>query len=358
MTRSSSPSSACPSAASLGCVALALLVAASLGGCGKKADEAAAKPATDEAATANAEAPGADKQAAAGEAAKGPVRPKAAVGADEKAADKAAKAEQPAPVEAPPAAAEAKRKLDPRRNAFGLQPTKAEVEAGDRVFVLTRGRDRSYTDPKAVYHLYAHDVASVDGAVVTLKELAGGTFKVAGNFVVKAGTADAKVLKRGAPVLAEWASSLKHAVVLNVDGDKVRVRYTDLPAQWGEDKTTATRSLREVTPRRDGLAPGNFAIANDGGMRQQVLLVSKNGDNWLVQRFAGRVAIVAEKDLTPLPVDPKLKRGAKVLAPWVGVFYEAKVTAVDGARVTVKLSDKGVYDKPIVTALGQVLPKD
>ena len=113
-------------------------------------------------------------------------------------------------------------------NAWQLPSRPADVNNGDRVYVLTRGRDRTYTDPAAVYQLYAYDVAAVHGEKVTLQELGGGRFTVSGLFVIPSG-AKLKSLRKGDMVLAEWASSLKHAIITGLDGDKVTVRYTDLP---------------------------------------------------------------------------------------------------------------------------------
>jgi hypothetical protein len=226
------------------------------------------------------------------------------------------------------------------------------------VFVLTQGKIRTYADTNAIYHLFAHEMGPVKGDVMTIRELGGGEFQVTGLFVVPAGVAKIDDLKPGDMVLAEWASSLKHATVTKLEApDKVHVRYTDLPDTWGDDKITAVKGLREVTKQQEGLQPGNWAIAKHDERQVQVLLVQDAQDRWLAKMFNGRVALFAKADLTPLPLSPKLKPGQAVLVPWVGMYYPGKVKKVAGARVEVLAEGIATKD-PVVTSLGQVLPVD
>lgn len=312
----------------LAAVALAL---ASLAACGKKpaptAQPATAPPAAD---TTEAKAPAATPP----EAATPTPAPQAATATDAK----------------PEAAPD----NNPTQNGWNLPARGTSAKEGDRVFVLTRGKDRSYSDAGAVYHLFAHDLGEVRGDVMTVKELDGGSFQVTGLFVVPAG-AKAEALQVGDMVLAEWASSLNHAVVTKLDGDKIHVRYTDLPDTWKEDQITAVKAPREVTKQQEGLHPGNFAVALEDGRPIQVLLVADSGDKWLVRRFAKRMAVFAKSDLKPIPLKPPLKPGQLVQAPWVGMMYKAKVKKVTGTRVEV-LIDGIATKEPVVTSLGQVVP--
>lgn len=279
------------------------------------------------------------------------------------AAPGAAKAAEAAPAAAPAAAAAEAPKVvenDPLKNGWSLPPRGSAAKEGDRAYVLTQGKDRSYGSTTAVYHLFAHDVGEVKGEVITIKELGGGSFKVTGLFVIPAGAQAATELKVGDMVLAEWASSLKHATVTKIEGDKITVRYTDLPDSWTDDKIIAQKTAREVTKQKEGLQPGSFAIAQDEGRAREVLLVSESGDKWLVRRFEGRVTTFATKDLTALPLKPALKAGQTVLVPWVGVMYKGKVKKVTGTRVEVMVDGIATKD-PVVTSLGQVatdVPKD
>jgi hypothetical protein len=142
-------------------------------------------------------------------------------------------------------------------------------------------------------------------------------------------------------------------MVQKVDGDKITVRYTDLPDSWSEDKLVAVKTPREVTKQKEGLAPGNFAVAQDDGRAVIVLLVSENGDKWLARKFSGRVATFAKDDLQPIPLKPTLKTGQTVVVPYVGMMYQGKVKKVTGTRVEVAI-DQGVSKEPVVSSFGQV----
>lgn len=270
------------------------------------------------------------------------------------AAAKPAEAVAPAapatPVEAAAAATPAD---DPLKNGWNLTPHATVAKEGDRIFLLTQGKDRSHTNPTAIYQLFAHDLGEVKGDIATIKELDGSSFQVGGQYIIPAGLKAASDVKAGDMVLAEWASSLKHAIVQKVDGDKITVRYTDLPDSWSEDKLVAVKTPKEVTKQVEGLAPGNFAVAKDDGRQVIVLLVSENGDKWLARKFSGRVATFPKDELQPIPLKPSLKVGQQVVVPYVGMMYQGKVKKVSGTRVEVAI-DQGVSKEPIVSSLGQV----
>lgn len=286
---------------------------------------------------------------------------------------KAAPAPKPAPAVLPPAAAatpttapapkkEAAKeppkavKVNPRNNGWGIKSAARPLKVGDRAFVVTRGRDRSHTDVKAVYHLYAYDIREVKGDLVTLKEVGGGDFQVSANFVMPAGEADLKAFKPGQLVLAEWASSLKHAVVLKVTTAGVRIRYLDLPDSWKEDKLRATKQPRELTIQREGFSAGNYAVAKLDGREYLVMLVSAVGDKWLAQRFAGRMQVFPKADLTPMPLKMKIRRRSKVRVPWVGMLYPGVVKRVGkySAQVTVKATGQRA---PLRVPFGQIIAR-
>ncbi len=245
---------------------------------------------------------------------------------------------------------------DPTKNGWDLPPRGTSAKDGDRVYVLTQGKDRSYANAAAVYHLFAYDIGEIKGDLATVKELGGGSFKVTGLFVIPAGVDKPEDLKTGDMVLAEWASSLKHAMVTKIEGDKITVHYTDLPDSWTDDKLTAVLTTRQVTKQKDGFHPGNFAVAKDDeGRPIEVLLLQDSGDKWLARKFAGRVAAFEKKDLTPMPIKPVLKAGMTVQVPWVGMMYKGKVKKVSATKVEVVVEGIATKD-PVVTSLGQVLP--
>lgn len=245
---------------------------------------------------------------------------------------------------------------DPTKNGWDLPPRGTSAKEGDRVYVLTQGKDRSYANASAVYHLFAYDLGEAKGDIATVKELGGGSFKVTGLFVIPAGVDKPEDVKAGDMVLAEWASSLKHAMVTKVEGDKITVHYTDLPDSWTDDKLTAVLGPRQITKQKDGFHPGNFAVAKDDeGRPIEVLLLQDSGDKWLARKFAGRVAAFDKKDLTPMPIKPALKPGMTVQVPWVGMMYQGKIKKVSGTKVEVAVEGIATKD-PVVTSMGQVLP--
>jgi hypothetical protein len=280
------------------------------------------------------------------------AKPAAAAAQGAKAADAPGEA---SPAAAPMAATPVEAEPDPAKNAWNLPARGAQLKDGDRVFVLTQGKDRSYGDASKPYRLFAHDVGEVKGDVITIKELAGGSFKTTGLFVIAAGSQAGEV-KVGDLVLAEWASELKHALVQKVEGDKITVRYTDLPDNWAENQLVKVLGPRDVTRQKEGLQPGNFAFAKGVQSRDElVLLIAESGDNWLVRQFSQRVRSVAKSDLRPVPLKPALKAGQAVEVPWVGQIYPAKVTKVLGTRVEVK-AEGAQTKEPFTVALGQVAP--
>lgn len=307
---------------------------------------------------------GCGKPAEAPAPAQATLEPPVAAPAAEPVAAEAAKPAEPAiepeaAAAAPAAGPEAVPATDPRANAWGLSHRAATVKSGDRVYVVTKGRDRTMTDAKAVYQLFAHDVASVDGDVVTIAEVGGGTFRIGASFVIPAGVAKASLLKVGDSVLAEWASSLKHAVVEGFVGpadapESVKIRYTDLPESWPDDKVVATRAVRELTRLEDGLHPGTFAMVHDDGRDIIVLLLAETPEGWLVQRFGGRLALFSADKLVSIPVAASFRKGEAVRVPWVGMMVPGKVVRTKGTWTWAKVDGIGQKD-PIAAARGQIL---
>jgi len=264
----------------------------------------------------------------------------------------------PAPLEAPAPSAPTpvvEAEPDPAKNAWNLPLRGTGAKSGDRCFVLTQGKTRSYADGKEPYRLFAHDIGEVKGDSVVIKELSGGTFKTSGLFIIASGSQPGE-LKPGDMVLAEWASELKHALVQKVEGDQITVRYSDLPDKWAEDQLVKVLTPREVTRQKEGLHPGNFAIAKgENGRDEWVLLVSESGDKWLARKFSQRVESIATSDLRPIPLKPALKPGQLVEVMWVGQMYPGKVVKVTGTRVEVK-TDAAATKEPLVSSFGQVAP--
>lgn len=276
------------------------------------------------------------------------------------AAKEQPKAAEPAPAaatatDAPAAATPEAKEPDLGKNAWNLPPRGVSAKEGDRCYVLMSGRDRSYSDARKPYNLFSQDIGDVKGDAVTIKELTGGTYKTTGLFVIPAGSQPGEVAA-GDMVLAEWASELKHAVVQKVDGEKITVRYTDLPEKWDDSQLVKVLTPREVTKQKEGLQAGNFAVAKgDQGRDEQVLLIAESGDNWLVRKFSMLVAVAAKSNLKAIPLKPAVKAGQMVDVAFVGQYYTGKVVKVTGARVDVKVD--GIASKePVASSLGQVVP--
>lgn len=133
---------------------------------------------------------------ACGKKAAPPAAPKAEA---PKAAEAVAAPAEVSPVAAP---AEATPAVDPLKNGWNLPPRATSAKEGDRVFLLTQGKDRSHTNPTAIYQLFAHDLGEVSGDVATIKELDGSSFKVGGQYIIAAGLKAASEVKAGDMVLA------------------------------------------------------------------------------------------------------------------------------------------------------------
>ena len=286
------------------------------------------------------------------------VAAKSATAAPQIAAVAAAEAPLPAAASVVAAAVAATpENLEPdlAKNAWNLPSRGTAAKDGDRCYVMMAGRDRSYSDGRKPYNLFAQDMGDAKGDAITIKELTGGTYKTTGLFVIPAGSQTGEVAA-GDMVLAEWASELKHAIVQKVEGDKITVRYTDLPDAWPDAQLVKVLTPREVTKQKEGLQAGNFAVAKgDQGRSELVLLIAESGDNWLVRKFSHLVMSSATSDLRPIPLKPALKVGQLVEVPWVGQFYTGKVVKLTGTRVEVRA--EGVATKePVVGSLGQVAP--
>lgn len=165
-------------------------------------------------------------------------------------------------------------------------------------------------------------------------------------------------LSRGTYAIAGYAGELRHAVVKNLVGDKVLVRFTDVGFKLPDQK---------VDPKRlgvlgAGLRPGGYAAHLVEQEYRHVLLVSSSlGEGgkrrWLVIGYGGETALVAEDQLKPLP-QPRFapRAGATVLAAWRGTMVRAQLLSVD---------DVGLYSvararagAPLLVDAGMIMPSE
>jgi hypothetical protein len=165
-------------------------------------------------------------------------------------------------------------------------------------------------------------------------------------------------LQRGSYVVAGYSGELHHAVVKNLVGDKVLVRFTDVGFKLPDQK---------VEPKRlgvlgAGLRPGGYAAHLADQEYRHVLLVSSSpGEGgkrrWLVIGYGGATALVAEDKLRPLP-EPRFspRAGATVLAAWRGTMVRAQLVSVDDLGLyTVARARAGA---PLLVDAGMIMPSE
>lgn len=137
-------------------------------------------------------------------------------------------------------------------------------------------------------------------------------------------------------VLGTWqsGSGLQRAIVVAGGTPAApKVRYLDLdydnPAGVGKKDDTLKADC--FHKQRDGLIVGNVVAVKAPGGYKRLLVVGVGGEKVLGIGFAGRLAVAAKADCTPLPIKPAVKAGDKVMIPSMGSFRPAVVDRVDAA---------------------------
>jgi len=137
-------------------------------------------------------------------------------------------------------------------------------------------------------------------------------------------------------VLGTWqsGSGLQRAIVVAGGTPTApKVRYLDLdydnPAGVGKKDDTLKADC--FHKQRDGLIVGNVVAVKAPGGYKRLLVTGVSGEKVLGIGFAGRLAVAAKADCTPLPIKPALKAGDKVMIPSMGSFRPATVDRVDAA---------------------------
>lgn len=250
----------------------------------------------------------------------------------------------------PPAAVGPSAPVTPS-NPLGLPARRLKLDAGSRVFTFS-SEMLSQAKLGSTLVLYGATIVGFEGDDLIVEQKGVSSYKVHPGYVIPVPAA-VKV-RPGDPVLTEWSSAMRHAVVTRLVKDKVAVRLTDVETRTSEVQLKDARFIRQV----DGLVPGNYAAALGVPDVRHVLLVSPvvDGDRkrWLALGFAGAVEIVDESDLRPIPVKWTPKVGAPVFAASVGLMRKATVMSVDPpAFFTVKYERAG---RPATVAWGLVMP--
>lgn len=137
-------------------------------------------------------------------------------------------------------------------------------------------------------------------------------------------------------VLGTWqsGSGLQRAIVVAGGTPTApKVRYLDLdydnPAGVGKKDDTLKADC--FHKQRDGLIVGNVVAVKAPGGYKRLLVTGVSGDKVLGIGFAGRLAVAAKADCTPLPIKPGVKAGDKIMIPSMGAFRPATVDRVDAA---------------------------
>lgn len=170
--------------------------------------------------------------------------------------------------------------------------------------------------------------------------------------------------KKGDIVLTWWqsGSGMQRAVVTDASNPaEPEVNYIDIdwdnPAKtdegvgFGQRKETIKPGSFHVLTSE--WAPGTTVAVKNGADYKAATVISVSGDKVLTLGFAGKMAMYAKSECTPLPVVPNVKVGDVVQAPWVGTFKSVKVQKVDKVMGRV-WTDDPFSDDPMVIPFGDI----
>jgi hypothetical protein len=170
--------------------------------------------------------------------------------------------------------------------------------------------------------------------------------------------------KKGDILLTWWqsGSGMKRAIVVD-DANPAEpiVNYIDM--DWDNPATNSEGvGFGQV---KEQIKPGTFhvltsqweagttvAVSTDGKYKAATV-VSVIGDKVLTVGFAGKMAVYSKSDCSPVVVQPSVKAGDMVQAPWVGSFVNTKVIKVDALMGRVWCEDP-YSDDPMVIPFGDV----
>jgi hypothetical protein len=247
-------------------------------------------------------------------------------------------------------------------NPLGLPPAHVTLDAGKRVFTFS---DAMMATARlgATLVLSAATVAGVEGDDLLIDGHDRPPYRVHPGYVIP--VPDMPRLHLGDPVLTESNGLMRHAVVVRFVKDRVAVRFVDggqsaealLLGGSGAPKPQGASKAARFVRQTEGLAPGNYAALRSGDEWLHVLLVSASGEGasrrWFALGFGGAAMLVAEGDLRPIPLKPRLKVGATVWAESAGKMRRATLQAIDEPGLyTVKYERAG---RPGVVGYGLVM---
>ncbi len=170
--------------------------------------------------------------------------------------------------------------------------------------------------------------------------------------------------KKGDILLTWWqsGSGMQRAIVVD-DANPAEpvVNYIDI--DWDNPATTSEgvgfgQVKEQIKPNSFHVltskwAPGTTVAANKDGKYVAATIVSVSGDKVLTVGFAGKMAVYSKSDCVAIEVNPNVKKGDEVQAPWVGSFVNTKVVKVDKEMGRVWCEDP-YSDEPMVIPFGNV----
>jgi len=170
--------------------------------------------------------------------------------------------------------------------------------------------------------------------------------------------------KNGDIILTWWqtGSGMQRAIVVDdANPSEPIVNYIDL--DWDNPAETSDgvgigQATYQIKPNSFHVltaewSPGTTVAVKDGSTYKAATIISVKGDKVLTCGFAGKMKMHNKSDCTALPVNPNVKAGDMVQAPWVGTFKNVKVQKVD-AKMGRVYTDDPFSDDPMVIPFGDV----
>jgi hypothetical protein len=233
-------------------------------------------------------------------------------------------------------------------NPLELPARSLELAVGTRVFAPTATTLRG-AKLGSTLALRATTIQGRSGDALILDGRDGPPYEVHAAYVIPITGAIRPRLQ--APVIAEWAGSLRHGVVRRYVKDRIAVRFTD----------TVDRGERLVAPTQlvlqsDGFRAGNYAIARGADEWEHVLLISpveQEPRRWLCTGYGGAARLVAESELRAVPVVYSPKVGALVWVEHLGRMRPGVVKEIDPPGwTTVRFERVG---RPVQVGWGSIM---
>ena len=233
--------------------------------------------------------------------------------------------------------------LEPGKVPFEFPAVgKLSAEAGDYVLTPSRSVLEQYAkEGKGVSIYYTSKIVEVGDKETKVKSLAGTEYSMPNAMIIPL-RKEEKVAK-GDVVLTWWqsGSGMQRAIVTGGSATEPTVRYLDLKTNSDKEDTLKPNSFHKLTTPME---VGSTVACKDGSRHSRWVVTAAAEDKLLLVGFAGKMAAMAKYDCVGLPLAldaSKIKKGAKVQAPFVGSYREATVARVDAATGRVYITFEG-----------------